>query len=293
MAIMVGNGAQAGSLSPFAPTGIIVNGLMSRIGLAGHELAPTWPTSWRTRSSRSPATSCSAAGGCSRRVRGPTRRRTAGGDAEPFDAAHWLTLAVIAALVLVGVLFFDSNIGMAAFAGAVVLALRAADHEQAIKRMPWSVDPDGLRRHACWSRCSRRRRASICSRDLLARDLHARHADRRHRVRDRHHLGLQQHVGRRAAGVPADRARPDRSASAAATFGDRLGDERRRRTWWTCRRCRPPARLCIAALPAGTDCPSFQQAARLGHVDDRHRGVVVLDLLLVVTAGMESDGGTG
>src|SRR4029453_19320458 len=37
MAIMVGNGANSGSLSPFAPTGIIVNGTMARIGLAGHE----------------------------------------------------------------------------------------------------------------------------------------------------------------------------------------------------------------------------------------------------------------
>ena len=35
MAIMVGNGANAGSLSPFAPTGIIVNGLMTKIGLTG------------------------------------------------------------------------------------------------------------------------------------------------------------------------------------------------------------------------------------------------------------------
>ena len=40
MAIMVGNGASAGSLSPFAPTGIIVNGIMERIGLGGYE--------WRT-----------------------------------------------------------------------------------------------------------------------------------------------------------------------------------------------------------------------------------------------------
>ena len=38
MAIMVGNGAQAGALSPFAPTGIIVTGLMTKIGLGGHEL---------------------------------------------------------------------------------------------------------------------------------------------------------------------------------------------------------------------------------------------------------------
>ena len=35
MAIMVGNGAQAGALSPFAPTAIIVNGLMDKIELIG------------------------------------------------------------------------------------------------------------------------------------------------------------------------------------------------------------------------------------------------------------------
>ena len=38
MAIMVGNGAQSGALSPFAPTGIIVTGLMDKIGLGGYEL---------------------------------------------------------------------------------------------------------------------------------------------------------------------------------------------------------------------------------------------------------------
>src|SRR5919106_761481 len=33
MILMVGNGAQAGALSPFAPTGVIVNQVMARIGL--------------------------------------------------------------------------------------------------------------------------------------------------------------------------------------------------------------------------------------------------------------------
>ena len=42
MAIMVGNGANAGSLSPFAPTGIIVNGLMAKIGMFGLG----WPIYW-------------------------------------------------------------------------------------------------------------------------------------------------------------------------------------------------------------------------------------------------------
>ena len=37
--LMVGNGAQAGALSPFAPTGVIVNGIMARIGLGGAEAA--------------------------------------------------------------------------------------------------------------------------------------------------------------------------------------------------------------------------------------------------------------
>ena len=38
MAIMAGNGANSGALSPFAPTGIIVNGLMARNGLPGFEV---------------------------------------------------------------------------------------------------------------------------------------------------------------------------------------------------------------------------------------------------------------
>src|SRR5262249_35470989 len=42
MAIMVGNGAQAGSLSPFAPTGVIVTGITNRIQMPGHEWYWFW-----------------------------------------------------------------------------------------------------------------------------------------------------------------------------------------------------------------------------------------------------------
>src|SRR6187402_3059621 len=38
MAIMVGNGANSGALSPFAPTGIIVNGIMAKNQLPGLEM---------------------------------------------------------------------------------------------------------------------------------------------------------------------------------------------------------------------------------------------------------------
>ena len=55
-----------------------------------------------------------------------------------FSTVHWVTIATIVC-VLLSVQFLEANIGMAAFTAAVVLAaLRVADHEQAIRRMPWN-----------------------------------------------------------------------------------------------------------------------------------------------------------
>jgi di/tricarboxylate transporter len=70
-------------------------------------------------------------------------REPASGGAEveraPLGRAHWLTLGVIAALVL-GVIFAKVQIGMAAFAGVVILSLlRAADEDEAIRRVPWGT----------------------------------------------------------------------------------------------------------------------------------------------------------
>jgi len=135
MAIMVGNGAQSGALSPFAPTGIIVNGLMNKIGLTGY----TWRTYWTNLVAHAIVAFAGyfLLGGW-RLFR---RRYTGGADAaaqETFSRTHGMTLAVIFC-VLVAVLGFEANIGMAAFTGAVLLAaLGVADHEQAIRRMPWT-----------------------------------------------------------------------------------------------------------------------------------------------------------
>jgi len=58
---------------------------------------------------------------------------------QPFEARHWITLAVIFTLIT-SVIFFEVNVGMGAFACAVLLALfRVADHQESIKRMPWAV----------------------------------------------------------------------------------------------------------------------------------------------------------
>jgi len=134
MAIMVGNGAQSGALSPVAPTGIIVTGLMDKIGLGGFEM--------RTYIANLVAHAIIAFGGYF--LLGGLKlfkNVYTGGeqDAEStrLNRSHWVTLAVIG-VVLVFVLFRNANIGMAAFTGAVVLAaLRVADHEQAIRKMPW------------------------------------------------------------------------------------------------------------------------------------------------------------
>lgn len=144
MAIMVGNGAQAGALSPFAPTGIIVNNLMIKIGLPGYEFSSYvsnfvahaivaflgYALLGGLRLFRSTPPSVVLSGAVPQESSGATSALT---------TAHWVTLATIFSM-LVGVLFFNANIGMAAFTGAVLLAvLRVADHDQAVRRMPWSV----------------------------------------------------------------------------------------------------------------------------------------------------------
>jgi Na+/H+ antiporter NhaD/arsenite permease-like protein len=137
MAIMIGYGAGASSLSPFAPAGIIVNGIMDRIGLAGYE----WRTYWTNAVVHAAIaiTGYLAFGGWR------LFRSEYAGPAEPpgadyrFDARNWVTLAIVLGVV-VAVLFAGANIGMAGFVGAAVLAaIRVADHEQAIRRMPWAV----------------------------------------------------------------------------------------------------------------------------------------------------------
>ncbi len=137
MILMVGNGAQAGALSPFAPTGVIVNGVMSRIGLAGFE--------WQTYSNNLFAhlvitfVAYFAFGGWRLFTR---RGHTDGSEVvehESFDRRHWLTVAILVLLVVV-VVAFDMQVGMAALTGATILSLAgAAEEKETIKRMPWNV----------------------------------------------------------------------------------------------------------------------------------------------------------
>ena len=172
MAIMIGNGANAGSLSPIAPTGVIVNGVMDEIGLGGYEMS-TYVNNmmahlvvvfvayfllggWRllgryhagalvvpTREgSGGDAGGTGGAGGAARDAAAPGGGASGGGapdGAGDFQRRHWITIGVIGTL-LVGVILFDVNVGLGAYACAIVLALlKAGDESAAVKIMPWRV----------------------------------------------------------------------------------------------------------------------------------------------------------
>ncbi len=149
-ALMVGNGAQAGALSRFAPTGIIVAKNMEAIGLAGHEtstylnnlmahavvtfagyfLFGGWKLFTRKKPTPVDVAQTDQAG---------ARADDEVVDIEAFEWKHWVTLGVLITLV-VAVIEWQAHVGMAALTGAALLSLvGAANEKDAIKKMPWSV----------------------------------------------------------------------------------------------------------------------------------------------------------
>ena len=135
MALMIGNGAQAAALSPFAPTGIIANGLLLKIGLGGNE----WYFYWTNLVAHAAVGFAGyfLLGGMKLFRREFAGEPLAGPDDTPVTTGNWITIGVILTM-MAAVLFLDVNIGMAAFTGAVVLAaIGVADHDEAIRKVPW------------------------------------------------------------------------------------------------------------------------------------------------------------
>jgi di/tricarboxylate transporter len=138
MAVMIGNGALAGSLSPFSPTGVVANSVMDRMGFPGLE--------WITFRNNILGHSLVAFGGyfALGGVKLFARRSTGAAAAaeqpvQPLEPRHWLTLTLIA-LLLIGVIGFELEVGMTALTAATILTfMRAADEKEAIRSMPWGV----------------------------------------------------------------------------------------------------------------------------------------------------------
>lgn len=138
MTIMVANGANAGAFSPVAPTGIVAARLMADVGLPGLE----WRTYWNTFLAQSAVAFAGyfVFGGVRLLAKSaePEPRRSPE-SMEPFSAQQWVTLGVIATL-LVAVVLFRLDIVVGAFAATALLAvLRVADEEAAIRAVPWGT----------------------------------------------------------------------------------------------------------------------------------------------------------
>ena len=140
MVVVAGNGVLAGTMSPFAPTGIVANEIMARIGLDGYQ--------WYTFGYNALAHTLVAIagfllfGGLKLKRTGSAGAPIAtalSGENQAMQKQHWLTAIGIGVLIL-AVVAFSLDVGMVAIiVSAALILLRTVDEEQAIKRMPWGV----------------------------------------------------------------------------------------------------------------------------------------------------------
>lgn len=143
MALMVACGGNASAFSPVAPTGVIAVELMSRIGLTG--------TGWHNYGQ------CLLAhvivgfggyfllGGWKLLRAEPTDEQRLRLEAalasrrQPLNRRHYLTLAVLATMLLL-VSQWRLDVGVLALAAALVLSLaRASNEEAALRTIPWDT----------------------------------------------------------------------------------------------------------------------------------------------------------
>jgi di/tricarboxylate transporter len=139
MALVVGNGAQAGAMSPLAPPGIISASLLAKIGL--HDVGMIlWINMLITHVAVSILAYFLFGGIKLLRTKDTGQRESLKSIAvEPFDRSQILTIAGIAVLI-VGAVFFKLDIGLAGFMiGALLSLFRCVDEGKAIKAMPWGT----------------------------------------------------------------------------------------------------------------------------------------------------------
>jgi Na+/H+ antiporter NhaD/arsenite permease-like protein len=140
MAIMVTHGSIAGGMSPIGPAGAIVAVLCrEKLGMPGAEW--TFYIHNLLANAAVAFAGFTLFGGLRRHDPVHTGDRVTPPAEEPttLAAPHRLTLAVLVG-VAAAVLGFGADVGMAALAGAVVLiVLRLADEDRAVRGVPWGV----------------------------------------------------------------------------------------------------------------------------------------------------------
>jgi di/tricarboxylate transporter len=134
MALMVGNGANAGNLSPISAVGIIVQTLMRGVGLGGHEWS-VWAANF-TAHALAGLGAWLLFGGLALLRRGRVDLVTT---VMPLTSAQRVTVAVTTVWIL-GVVILKMHPGLSAFAAAGLLVLLGAALDGPVVRsVPWSV----------------------------------------------------------------------------------------------------------------------------------------------------------
>lgn len=133
-ALMIGNGANAGNLSPISAVGLIVHSAMAKIGLEGHQ--------WSVWSANFTAHALAALGAWIL-FGGPALLRAPSVSTHttrvPLTSRHWATIGIVA--VWVGaVVLLKLNPGLAAFLAASIMILAGLGDDAAVlKEVPWTV----------------------------------------------------------------------------------------------------------------------------------------------------------
>jgi di/tricarboxylate transporter len=135
MALMVGNGANAGNLSPFSSVGLIVQAQMVKAGIPGHE----WSVFLANFVAHTLAATVAYLLFRKSGVRASHAGHATGHSHPSLTSHHWITIALLLVWIA-GIVIWKMNPGLTALAAATVLILiRAADDRAAIAAIPWSV----------------------------------------------------------------------------------------------------------------------------------------------------------
>ncbi len=141
MTVMLVNGANAGTFSPFAVTGIIANGLVEKIGLSMDPWKHIYLPSLVIQTfiafvSFIVFDLLLKKNGKALKNFDPSEFSLSG---KPWSSSQKWTLAAILALIA-GAVFFRADVGYLAIALAAVLTLTGAgDTDESMKTVPWSV----------------------------------------------------------------------------------------------------------------------------------------------------------
>ncbi len=139
MTILVVAGANAGTFSPFSPTGLIAGALASRAGLEMHPWTKIFLPSFFAQTFIA-LSSYAIFGGIALWRKGPVIQKPENPPTpENWTRTHWLSLSALGVFVL-GVSYFEADIGLLALILAAALSfLKPSDLKKTIAEIPWDA----------------------------------------------------------------------------------------------------------------------------------------------------------